>query len=406
MTGSLHSSRAAGPADDDAFAGVYQAHFEYAWACLRRLGVPLEAQEDAVQDLFLVVYRRLPAFAGRSSVKTWIFGIARKVAGRYRRTEARRLRRHERLATIAADDPAIVGEEEVLRREARRMLAEFLDALDDDRRALFVLHIFEDLSGPEIAEVLGLNLNTVYSRLRLIRAQFDRTFATHRDAALLVAQAGQRPPEDAQRRAWCALAGHIGGSTAAAPGLVEATATGKLAGAPWALGLVGAAVLAAIVSAPPTPAARPREPDPARSTNAHTRDRPPPATPRLDSAVPTAASTRGPPRPAPRRAAAIAGKPVMTADMLAAETALMTRVRAAVAAGQHDDALALLQQHTREYPQGVLQRERQGFRAIALCRTGRTDAGRSEGAAFLRDHPEIALAAQLRAACELADLPP
>jgi RNA polymerase sigma-70 factor (ECF subfamily) len=407
MTGSLHPSRAAGPADDDEFAGVYQAHFEYAWACLRRLGVPLEAQEDAVQDLFLVVYRRLPAFAGRSSVKTWIFGIARKVAGRYRRTEARRLRRHERLATIAADDPAIVGEEEVLRREARRMLAEFLDELDDDRRALFVLHIFEDLSGPEIAEVLGLNLNTVYSRLRAIRAQFDRTFAVHREAALLVARDSERPPEDAQRRAWCALAGQLGGSTAAAPGLVQAAATGKLAGAPWALGLVGAAVLAAIVGAPPAPAVRPHSPDPDRSTNAHTSDRPPAATPRLDSEEPAAASAIRPTRPAARRPVApIASTPVMTADMLAAETALMTRVRAAVAAGQHDEALALLQQHALAYPQGVLQRERQGFRAIALCHTGQKDAGRSEGAAFLRDHPEIALAAQLRAACEIADLPP
>ncbi|MBL8972609.1 MAG: RNA polymerase sigma factor, partial [Myxococcales bacterium] len=51
-------------ADDRTFAEVYHSHFEYAWACLRRLGVAPEAQEDAVQDLFVVVHRRLPAFAG------------------------------------------------------------------------------------------------------------------------------------------------------------------------------------------------------------------------------------------------------------------------------------------------------------------------------------------------------
>ncbi len=387
-----------GTAHTPEFSEVYQAHFEYAWACLRRLGVPPEAQEDAVQDLFVVVYRQLPAFAGRSSLKTWIFGVARKVAGRYRRTEARRLRRHERLATTLASEPADAGEDVLLRREARRLLARFLDELDDDRRPLFVLHIYEDLSGPEIAEVLGLNLNTVYSRLRLIRAQFDRTFAAHRERALLVARTPEQVPEDAQRRIWAMLVAPVGGAATTTAGL--GATTGKLMGVPWLVGIVGGAALVVVVATPPsgdrpeaevTAKANPQIVEP-------TAPRPAPAP--LADPIPAPAA---PKKLAPRRAVPPTPiGPPPTAEALAAETALMARVRAAIDAGRADEALGLTAEHARDYPQGVLQRERQGFRAIALCTARQMLAGRDEAARFLDQYPETALAVRLRAACELA----
>ena len=375
------------PADDLTFAEVYHSHFEYAWACLRRLGVAPEAQEDAVQDLFVVVHRRLPAFAGRSSVKTWIFGIARKVAARYRRTEVRRLRRHERLAAAGTEEHAEPGEDELHRREARRLLAGFLAGLDDDRRALFVLHAFEDRSGPEIADTLGLNLNTVYSRLRWIRAEFDRTFAGHREAALRVARTPEQPPEAAQRRVWGVLVGQLGGATTTtAAGL----GAGKLAGVSWGLAIVGAAALTVVVAAPP----RSEPPREAVSVMAGPRVEAPvstrPALPEPATAPPIAAEHSL--KPAPRR-------PI-------AETALMGRVRAAVEAGDHEAALSLLAEHAREHPQGALQREREGFQALALCLGGQALAGREAAAVFLQAHPpETALALRVRGACELAGPP-
>ena len=394
------------PADDLTFAEVYHSHFEYAWACLRRLGVAPEAQEDAVQDLFVVVHRRLPAFAGRSSVKTWIFGIARKVAARYRRTEVRRLRRHERLAAAGTEEHAEPGEDELHRREARRLLAGFLAGLDDDRRALFVLHAFEDRSGPEIADTLGLNLNTVYSRLRWIRAEFDRTFAGHREAALRVARTPEQPPEAAQRRVWGVLVGQLGGATTTAAGL-GAGATGKLAGVSWGLAIVGAAALTVVVAAPP----RSEPPREAVSVMAEPRvEAPvstPPALPELATSPPIAAEHSL--EPAPRRPLArpaVAPTAAVTAETLAAETALMGRVRAAVEAGDHEAALSLLAEHAREHPQGALQREREGFRALALCLGGQALAGREAAAVFLQAHPpETALALRVRGACELAGPP-
>ncbi|MDC0672577.1 RNA polymerase sigma factor [Nannocystis radixulma] len=382
------------------FPDLYQDHFEYAWACLRRLGVPPEAQEDALQDLFLVIHRRLPEFAGRSSLKTWIFGVARRVAARHRRTEARRLRRHARLAAVTAAEPLAVDEDEVVRREARRRLAEFLDGLDDDRRAVFVLHLYEEMSAPEIAQTLGVNINTVYSRIRLVREQFDRTFAGAAPGALRVAKAPEAPPHGAQARVWAALLLVVGsGATAAAPGaaLAHGAATAGHQALAWSLGLVAAAGIVVVAAAPPAsePPSQPR----AESISAPIAGTASTAT-REAAVEPIAAAT--PPavtvEPSARRRGGASGT---TGDRLAAEAELIAEVRAAIDAGRIDDALAGLRRHQREFPDGVLQRERLGLRAIALCRADRAGEGRSEAAAFLRDHPDSALAARVRQGCDL-----
>ncbi|MBZ5711899.1 RNA polymerase sigma factor [Nannocystis pusilla] len=383
------------------FPDLYQDHFEYAWACLRRLGVPPEAQEDALQDLFLVIHRRLPEFAGRSSLKTWIFGVARRVAARHRRTEARRQRRHARLAAVTAAEPLAVDEDEVVRREARRRLAEFLDGLDDDRRAVFVLHLYEEMSAPEIAQTLGVNVNTVYSRIRLVREQFDRTFASAAPAALRVARTPEAAPHGAQARVWAALLLVVGsGATAAAPGAAlahGAAAAGHQALA-WSLGLVAAAGIVVVAAAPPAP--EPLSPPRAAPISAPIPEAASIATPEATD-EPVAAAT--PPavtvEPPARRRGGASGA---AGDRLAAEAELIAEVRAAIDAGRIDDALAGSRRHQREFPDGVLQRERLGLRAIALCRADRAGEGEREAEAFLRDHPDSALAARVRQSCDLA----
>jgi hypothetical protein len=88
-------------------------------------------------------------------------------------------------------------------------------------------------------------------------------------------------------------------------------------------------------------------------------------------------------------------------DRLAVEAALITEVRAAIEAGRTDDALAGLRRHRREFADGVLQPERLGLRAIALCRAERAREGRSAAEALLRAHPDSALAARVRLDCDL-----
>jgi RNA polymerase sigma-70 factor, ECF subfamily len=156
------------------FEELYEEHFDFVWRGVRRLGVPAASMDDAVQDIFLVVHRKRDEFEGRSSVKTWIFGIVVHVA-----------RAHRRRHLLAGDDDpdALIDQvrpnpqAQAEAAEALRALQEVLDELSDERREVFVLVELEEMSAPEAAEALGLKLNTVYSRLRAAREDFDAAVA-------------------------------------------------------------------------------------------------------------------------------------------------------------------------------------------------------------------------------------
>ena len=161
------------------FAEVYNQHFAFVWRTVRRLGVAERALDDAVQDVFVVVHRRLGDFEGRSSLKSWIFGIARRVAKDHRRRASRKDRGeelHEGLADPSAQSPL----ESAAKAEAVQVLYRLLDTLDHDKREVFVLAELEQMTAPEIAAAISVNLNTVYSRLRAARRAFNQAVDRHR----------------------------------------------------------------------------------------------------------------------------------------------------------------------------------------------------------------------------------
>jgi RNA polymerase sigma-70 factor (ECF subfamily) len=136
------------------------------------------AVDDAVQDVFIVVHRRLTEFEGRSSLRSWLFGIARRVAHDHRRRIGRK-ERGEELPEVLPDPDGSTPAGELERAQAVRTLHALLAALDDDKREVFILAELEQMTAPEIAAALGVNLNTVYSRLRAARAAFDAAVARH-----------------------------------------------------------------------------------------------------------------------------------------------------------------------------------------------------------------------------------
>jgi RNA polymerase sigma-70 factor, ECF subfamily len=166
------------------FEEVYEALFDFAWRSARRLGVADAAVDDVVQETFLVVHRRLPGFEGRSSIKTWVFAILLRVVSDWRRSQ----RRKGGLASLDAlaphgevhDERSPCPATELETTQALRLLHGLLDGLDDDRRAVFVLAELEQATAPEIAELLGIPLNTVYSRLRVARLEFEKSLARYR----------------------------------------------------------------------------------------------------------------------------------------------------------------------------------------------------------------------------------
>jgi RNA polymerase sigma-70 factor (ECF subfamily) len=161
---------------DPRFEAAYQDHFDFVWCSLRRLGVPPSSVDDAVQDVFLVVLRRLREFEGRASIKTWLYRIALRVARDYRR-KLRRKGGLEPLTESLVDATQPGPLEDVARNQAVRMLDALLDQLDDDKREVFFLAEIEQLPAPEISALLEIKLNTVYSRLRAARRDFERNLA-------------------------------------------------------------------------------------------------------------------------------------------------------------------------------------------------------------------------------------
>jgi RNA polymerase sigma-70 factor (ECF subfamily) len=158
---------------------LYREHFKAVWRVLRRLGVPPAQVDDAAQDVFLVVHRKLDGVDPGSRVRSWIFAVAVRVAHEYRRRAGRqRTEPFEHELVDAAPGP--VRQSEL--REAIRLLEALLAELDDKKRVVFVLSELEQLSVPEIAEVLGVNPNTVYSRLRSAKRRFDAALARRRQA--------------------------------------------------------------------------------------------------------------------------------------------------------------------------------------------------------------------------------
>ena len=160
-----------GPDIAPAFAAVYREHHAFVWRVLRHLGVPPALVDDRLQDVFLVVYRRWHTYDAAASMRSWLYGIARRVAADQHRGDRRSARR---LAAVPPPSPGPGPDQLIARAEAADFVDQFLGGLDPERREVFVLAEVEHLSAPEIAAATGVKLNTVYSRLRVTRELFAR----------------------------------------------------------------------------------------------------------------------------------------------------------------------------------------------------------------------------------------
>ncbi|MES1186585.1 MAG: sigma-70 family RNA polymerase sigma factor [Myxococcales bacterium] len=157
---------------------IHDLHADFVWCSLQRLGVRPADLEDALQEVFVVVYRKLASFDGSSRLTTWLFGISMRVASAYRR---KAYRRRERtvvdMEATAGASPFDGPEDALVERQSRQRLTEVLDELEPARRAIFVMFEIESIGCPEIAEQLGLPIGTVYSRLGAARVDFSKAAA-------------------------------------------------------------------------------------------------------------------------------------------------------------------------------------------------------------------------------------
>lgn len=161
--------------EEAAWRELYEAHAGRVWRFAERLGARSEDLPDVLQEVFVVVFRRLPDFDGRAAFTTWLFGIVLKVVQSHRR---RSLRQHLRrvMALTLGDPPTSHDDPEsaAFRSAAARELKAILDQMSDPLREVFVLYEIEGLEGADIAAILECPEGTVRSRLRLARRRFQK----------------------------------------------------------------------------------------------------------------------------------------------------------------------------------------------------------------------------------------
>jgi RNA polymerase sigma-70 factor (ECF subfamily) len=166
------------------FDALYEEQVEFVWRTARRMGVCATDADDVVQDVFVIVHRRLPEFEGRAQLKTWVFKILVHVVRHYWRTHQRKpgdragedVTQMQNLTTDRESSPSASLE----RVEAMRVVDSLLATLDEDKREVFVLAEIEQMTAVEIAEILEANPNTVASRLRAARRDFEKALARFR----------------------------------------------------------------------------------------------------------------------------------------------------------------------------------------------------------------------------------
>lgn len=154
-------------------AAVFDAHAPFVGRTLRCLGVHEREVPDAMQEVFLVVHRRLPELARPSALRSWLYAICLRKAMTLRRRAARR--REQALDPIEETEGSAPTPHDAL--ETTRALAtalEILDDLDDDKRAVFVLYEVEQMPMSEVALAVGCPLQTAYSRLYAARREIGR----------------------------------------------------------------------------------------------------------------------------------------------------------------------------------------------------------------------------------------
>jgi RNA polymerase sigma-70 factor, ECF subfamily len=166
---------------DSDFRAPVREHAPYVWRVLRSFGVPEADLPDVSQETFITICRQLPSFEGRSSLRTWVYGVALRVAADYR---GKAYRRRELVSQAPPEQiSSVTPHAELERQQAWRLVETLLAGLSEEHRQVFVLYELEQLCMREVAEIVGCPLSTAYSRLNAARAAVQAALAAQGESA-------------------------------------------------------------------------------------------------------------------------------------------------------------------------------------------------------------------------------
>ena len=164
--------------EPEAVAAIYDEHHQTVRAFSRRLVGDEQAAEDLVHDVFVSLPDTLRRYAGRSSLRTFLIGVAVNHARHHVRAASRRRAAVRRLSLVSTAAPPEDPEVAATRRELAEALTRALDALPLRQRVVFVLCEVEERTSAEVARIIDAPEGTVRSRLhhakRKLRAALAR----------------------------------------------------------------------------------------------------------------------------------------------------------------------------------------------------------------------------------------
>jgi RNA polymerase sigma-70 factor (ECF subfamily) len=182
---------------DVAFRALVERHRGLVHAiCHRYFRDPTDA-EDATQETFLTVLRRASTFRGEAQVSTWLYRVAVNTCHDMARHRARRPQTPvEDIAAVVDRHEASTDDLDAL--DLSDVLREALATLDDETRGLLMLCTIQEVPYAEVAEVYGIAVGTVKSRVHRARAKLAELLAAMLDDDIDAATpAGREPPSPA-----------------------------------------------------------------------------------------------------------------------------------------------------------------------------------------------------------------
>jgi RNA polymerase sigma-70 factor (ECF subfamily) len=170
--------------DVPSFRFVYDKYLDFVWTCARRLGVPMDAIDDVVQEIFIVVHARLQTLEQPGSLRSWLYSVVRRTVSTYHRGRHVRTAREfsEPALEVRASPMQPSPLDLAVLNDELNLLWRLLNELDERKREILILAELEEMTTPEIAEAIGIPLNTAYSRLRAARHEFNVAFLRYRAA--------------------------------------------------------------------------------------------------------------------------------------------------------------------------------------------------------------------------------
>jgi RNA polymerase sigma-70 factor (ECF subfamily) len=166
------------------FPAIYRQYFDFVWSSARHLGAAVDAIDDVVQDVFIVIHSRLATLQNPDALRSWIYGIVRRTVSDHRRSRRNRdaagAKLGAELKTTGASQPSPLDLAE--RNAELELLESVLAELDEPKREVFVMVEVLEMTVPEVVQALEIPLNTAYSRLRLARRLFEEALSRHEAA--------------------------------------------------------------------------------------------------------------------------------------------------------------------------------------------------------------------------------